>query len=1635
MAAKPENLEVIQAIIPDELNLDIAEDKLQPNEGKFIKNVRRQSSKNNAGLGTSTIEGDNREVDVPLNSVIQLFSSVLPAGKNQAVLTYESKATNEIYWGIWNINSNHTLLRLNQDGTTQIIYQGANLGFRLEPQYRIPQHKCWLEIISNEIDTASPTVYFVFVDAFNRQRFIDVETSIATGSFNVTNFPYYQPSYPFCDTSEYIELPTRPPYNAPVATLNTVEVQQLTANSIININVGDGVIGSSSGAKGTVVNVNSQTGIISVLILNSIIFTIADTVTDTTTNAPTTLTAVTADNKNPGLPNFIANQTYQFRTAFYLTDGRQTAWSPISTLSYAALSPCEDNSTGLPRSFNLLCNAGSPLVEKVLIAYRTCNGDAGNKTNPTDWYLYDTVNKYKPETGGQKFYQRTIGLPNYNAPLAACSPDSANAGDGLANSFIYYFDNSKESTPISIVDTNRLYDDIPFKNYGLTSAGGNIITANGLFGWDNLPQTELNKLTIGLGAQQPQCNIGTCTIIVDAVIHNFAFGQNEYISASDNGNGSDVTYGGDNQGAGIISSGFGQNIGRINPATGKPYGGLTGYLAGTNFTAISQQYQNGAQYTYIGVVGSGSPVGWYNAIVNGNYFIQRFYFYNVPVGKYVFRVSNQQSLTGAATTSAAISGQINRLTYVGHNSNPTIIPTYCEYEIDATAPVNGIVNPPNYLVIADLATKLGFAATGYITEEGNIPIELAEVTSAVPNPFQVYSYPITDHNGYYWMMGGYDPTSGNYYNGGIDGNISFEGATCNAISLPTISATNAGNVTTLNQSISLNSTSNYTYYSTWAHAIISGKVTECDGVTPIPGVPVVLTGSQYAITDDNGNFSIEAHNNVANLGTNGRTNDGDDLYVSQTGVCLFLDCTTSCTVYSTLVPINYNGVVCWNSTANHTQDQTKNISVNLYGVGYRGLKNGGTYGWAGMIGDDCGRQGNANFIQYLNVPVSMENGNFSPYPVTFTVTSKLNITDPYCKTFRLARTKNLNYPADPAITGSYLQWVLSPSPRNNSIEYVDDQGNIVSPATARYIRLYIDGLNNYNSQNNFATNDAFTWAPGARIRFLVNGNGTVYSTATNDIIDLQLRGTLPTINGNPNPDATDYFVIDNDTRLQTLQVGAMVELYYPAQSQGSQVYFENETTFIYAQDADVKHSGLWVNGQPILIGVPYTLNTFDTYWFNRAIPQNNIQGFPSVFVSKYLFEHYAPSDFCCAYCEDIGRINVIDIYAAREWRPFEREASNVVSNSGVINGISTFYSANQFELDVTDDYGDITGLWSDGNILFTICEYNWATERINDDYLRLTAQGVEANTSYLSRPPDRQGSVFGLQYNYPGAIYFYEGMIFWIDVSRQSFVECNYAEAKAVSQEKVSSYFSQKLKYIDSINNQPDTNYIFLHIGLDPKNKEVLITNYNNDGQFVNISRQINIPLNDTIVFDYVGRKWRRFAGYTPEAFATFTGSLYFNSQIPDNQELISFVSGIPYAHNNNSGSTWNNFYGTQCEKVIEGIFNIKPEDIKNFFVIEEYCLQCAWYVDRAITSKGQLSIIPLASFEQRDTVWYSEIYADQNTPNFVTKPNSNPLFDGDPLIGQWIRMRFVADNSFDSKYTELKEFILKGIIAERTVR
>lgn len=200
--------------------MDADEKKIAIDESPYRLNVERAINNQNQSMGGSlglkTPHPGNRHLPVDL-----------PGGINNEIRSWESKKTGETYVWVHNSEQQHSLYRINQDTTVQLVFRGPELELDLDPKHMPRPH-----LFFNNNSFITPLnkkfhKYLIYTTGRGWQKMIDTETSIATNSFTVGYF-----NTP--DRKVLVQLPTRPSLKCVTATLAPVDDAQPSAlNKII----------------------------------------------------------------------------------------------------------------------------------------------------------------------------------------------------------------------------------------------------------------------------------------------------------------------------------------------------------------------------------------------------------------------------------------------------------------------------------------------------------------------------------------------------------------------------------------------------------------------------------------------------------------------------------------------------------------------------------------------------------------------------------------------------------------------------------------------------------------------------------------------------------------------------------------------------------------------------------------------------------------------------------------------------------------------------------------------------------------------------------------------------------------------------------------------------------------------------------------------------------------------------------------------------------------------------------------------------------------------------------------------------------------------------------------------------------
>lgn len=1254
--------------------------------------------------------------------------------------------------------------------------------------------------------------------------------------------------------------------------------------------------------------------------------------------------------------NLLINNGWQWRTKHICHWGRESEHGVISDRYFTVIgAPCIQTSDSLPRCVKLTIDAGCPIVEKIQIEFRKCSGNSVDNVD-SDWFLYDTLEKYN-NCDDVPWYQREINAElDYNSDT---------------NTFEYIFCGDKECQPIPVSETSRTQSLLALVSSSLFSIDKGIGLANNIRDFDKLDCDELDKVSFQvIPPVGGECFNDQRTIIVYAVIVN-AFQQGvagiRYYDGSKYNNKwpNGVVWG--NSACGAAKGNSPQAYGQTFP---DDQYGFIGYLAGTQFFCISEQYiyntSNGQ------ITKAPDKIPFQEGVPDGNYYIQKFTL-KVPPGKYSFRIASQTATVDQQYQKTST----NVLGIVKSNNIGDVVSLDKEMIIDVCE--DNFEDKENILRIMDLGYSGGGpecplwarVINGYVYEDDTSkqPMELVVVDEVYPNT--VLSG-FTDHNGFFF--------SGRV---GQINSVAINIDYCIDIVTRQYTVLDPTNL----YSIDVYAMEPGIEYPPEGRREITGRFLLCDtDDVGVAGVSVVMKYAQYAYSDKTGSFKLIAHQRPSPYNAT-----PDIILRTQRGGCIANDCDNPCQTCFDNIEIPY--IPC---------DEPRNTElspffINIKGVGEKGLENGGRYGVGITMYDWMGRHGfiQANESHYLDIPALITTKKFSFSTIQWILNASIRFPD-WVKYISFSITENLN-------NDDYLTWVI------DKVEFVDDGGN-VNKVNPTKIRIYYGSLAEYNLQNNFATNTNWealttdkTSVAGDFVEFITkNSNGDWFDTTITGLIRYSENGK--------------YFDIDYSQTLSGLEEGALYKLVRPKACLTKYIYYEVCSTVRVVDGIPEAFTG--------------TLNAFDSYFVTRQIPvptevkdaNGDVTKTVTTKSYSYFFEHNSPSDFYGFKCANRGRINIKNPYERQKRLGSEVALSKAITNKGSFNGLS-YFDTDDVTTFLEQEWGNIVVVMPEINTYLFICEHNNFVAGYKDTIVRIDENNqaiAPSATGAWGTPQRKIGSDYGCQFFDINTIRRHEGIVIFMDRQRYALLFHNFSDIKNVEINGYASYLMKKLATQNGANIQPIRSHEYrAHAGIDAYGKEYYLTFWgrpigDNMTLYFNNLSDYNLDANETLCISADTGMFKCMTHFTPEYYGTLEGYV-------SRKNMYSFKNAHPWSHRS-SGTLFNNFYGQQGKKVVQIVTNISPEKVKKFLYNEVYCKEHKFIIESIITESGQTSRLKAPWWDNREKFWCAEFLCALNTfqdPNLPILAIA-ALTDGDPLSGQWMKAKYISENADDAKYCEL---------------
>lgn len=1268
-----------------------------------------------------------------------------------------------------------------------------------------------------------------------------------------------------------------------------------------------------------------------------------------------------------GLTNKMVDAGFQFRFRHVYYDQRASEWSDISTLYFQNTKDGCAAFDDVPRCMKFRLPIGNPMVERIEFAFR--------KDNSTQWFLYESIDKYEPYTSeDQKWFEREMkDLPFFSNE--DCS-------------FDYVFCNDKECSPIDPNQTSRTFNPIPREAQGLLRIKDSLAFYNYKKGNCPLLEDETKKFEISID-ETTECSPEMVTVQFNVLIHSF----NEHVNVPIFKLGADPNE--------RVYFGGAQYNGPASPSDAmlqyfpEEVNNFIAYVEGTNYwTKLSQwtkrPFSEGGGY--IQLVDDGGPVKnagvangaalWIRAARNNRRIFFQKGVITVPKGTRGFirlaahtatngRLNNQIGSTQVVGTVTSIPAYqvAPRPGGVGDNAGIDIssIITWGKKELyfdtcDGSTIIEETLVVADHDVMAEGSAYATSAVSGYVRDLNARPLEGLEVW------FDGTLKGITDHNGYYHLDMRYEMPEGHYV-------LDIRGELSAAGSFQTLKTENVIMVykTNVIKDIEID----HADYQKNYFEDVSIIVTDCDANPLTTPVRVAMSGSKSEVT---GNDGI-AHFRIRNYNTRARTITA---VVMDANNCYRLDCEDNCngcmpitnpvTLDSSFEGVGYTNIVM------ETGMNTENADFFN-----RGLKLGGRYEWGMVVSGNCGKASAVYPItimdgstpsedSFMNIIKAQQKNRISFN--TFSYNSNSLLLPEWADCLHIVRTKNQN-PFE-------LQWIVDKEER----------------LPGNKVRLTIQSLMDYNAEFNYKTNTNYQYVEGDRVEFITGSDGNILTTAVYGLLNYQILYPFVEVI-DPNVELpADFFnqiIIENDGNLPDDLVGAKIELQRPKDCDEENKPFFTVLTLPLMP----------TSGGVTLVNDTGEFSTFDTYFITRFIGSNN-----------QIFEHKNPSDFWGDELEGISDIG--KVHFKNKYENEKRWGRNIS-----LNNFGQFNRFGDVEKTLNaPGHGDITSMGIyDGKIVLAIGEHDNAVFQVSDDFARVGADGivrVAPPDAIISDAETKLQGKFGCKYPHIGSVLYGDGYALWADVSKGAYVKHDFGTATDIAQDKMNSYFNRKWNYMEAQNNITDdeVNMFRFITGFNHHTKEAMLTMKRLNGAGTMNEKSEMIAESETVCIDPVSEEFLTWAGFTPEGYSNI--DVYNGTGCA----FIAFRGGAAYIHPVIS-NVFNRFFGVATDRVVTISVNAEPDIIKRFVGLEVQS-RTMWFVSKVLVDNPSFeSEIPPIRFKQQEDKWVASFLCDKN--------GRGGLYASDIVgvkpRGYYALITFVKDNTDQLKYNTTND--LKRIAAD----
>ena len=493
--------------------------------------------------------------------------------------------------------------------------------------------------------------------------------------------------------------------------------------------------------------------------------------------------------------------------------------------------------------------------------------------------------------------------------------------------------------------------------------------------------------------------------------------------------------------------------------------------------------------------------------------------------------------------------------------------------------------------------------------------------------------------------------------------------------------------------------------------------------------------------------------------------------------------------------------------------------------------------------------------------------------------------------------------------------------------------------------------------------------PMAKGEFLILKDSGFSSWGRNDSVQVKFDGSNEIAEVSDDSDGVNkhWFAILNWAR------NVVVEVYTPGKGKSERIYIE--TPDVHSYGVGLPTAGHTVNtGDVWLKRVPVRYNKKEQNATNRLASHYfrywDIEGmsFKNMYLESSQASHYFPSDAAV-----FGRSHFINRYASENNRRHSITYSDRYSSDSPFLNLSNFNLSRANFVDLDSSYGGIDRLFSNDG--FLNCIQSGKASRIP---LGQTSVQLGANSDMLTSADQVIGkpSYYAGHYGTRGKTQMsviQDGTVFFTDLTAKKVLQVTGNGISAISDAGMDSFFQDQIESWDALPTKPR-----VFMGYDPDYNEVLVAM----SPFVDSPNSINFQ-GFVAAYNVGMQRWTSVYDFTsgaadsregPTLFANIGNRLIscFYTTDPDylNEEFIF------YEHK--EGVTKAKYYGNQKTSVVEVVANDNPSMVKVFESVSLEGDHDGWTA--AVTTSDQNAEISSSDWQERERGYYAMMPRDESS-------------------------------------------------------